>query len=438
MTYLALSNLIAIILSLAAWAYLSWRHWQTAAVWLLALLPLYLWRFSVAGVPTTWFECALYLTFISFLARGCDQTPWRKLGGLSWWLVPLAIWLAAAGVGLLTAFDTRLALGIFKAWVVDPLLYAGLLLAWLAPELPNLASACRMIFGKLSIGGTAVTVLAFGLNELHGLTRLQGIFDSPNVLAMYLVPIMLTSWLWLYHDVSVRRWWWIIGTVVITLGVGLTNSYGAWLATAVAAGVWYMGRSRQRWLVPAAGAGLLIAGLALPWVMVSLGHWTLPSHTSSASAGPTSGQVRLVLWREATLAIRQSPLLGLGLGQWQPWFEHVRRTSIPEERQAAFSIELHYGSLFPHNLWLTTWLNTGVTGLLALLWLTGMAFWRARRTDNSYAAVPLAVLAAIVTHGMVDTPLYKNDLAILFWVMIALAALMGYGSTYYGSSAARE
>ena len=32
----------------------------------------------------------------------------------------------------------------------------------------------------------------------------------------------------------------------------------------------------------------------------------------------------------------------------------------------------------------------------------------------------MAALSAILIHGLVDTPYFKNDLSIIFWVLIAL------------------
>lgn len=128
----------------------------------------------------------------------------------------------------------------------------------------------------------------------------------------------------------------------------------------------------------------------------------------------------MILWRQAVEFIKASPILGLGLGQWQASFN-----TIAEERgwlsikNPGLAIELHYSSLYPHNLWLTTWLSVGILGLVALIWLVIKVF----KSAVGAAAIPAAVLAVQIIHGTLDTPMWKNDLAILWWLAIMFAII---------------
>jgi hypothetical protein len=66
-----------------------------------------------------------------------------------------------------------------------------------------------------------------------------------------------------------------------------------------------------------------------------------------------------------------------------------------------------------------------------LVWQSSwqLANWQlANRTkDESAKFLGLGILGAfvvIVVHGLVDVPYFKNDLACLFWVLIALLSLL--------------
>lgn len=37
------------------------------------------------------------------------------------------------------------------------------------------------------------------------------------------------------------------------------------------------------------------------------------------------------------------------------------------------------------------------------------------------SAAALASMAALLVHGLVDVPYFKNDLAVLFWILISLS-----------------
>ncbi len=78
---------------------------------------------------------------------------------------------------------------------------------------------------------------------------------------------------------------------------------------------------------------------------------------------------------------------------------------------------------------LNFWSEIGLLGLFAFAWLI-FAFFRTtfpslkiREGRVGYESITIAATAAMITllvHGLVDVPYFKNDLAILFWVIYAL------------------
>ncbi len=410
--------------SLVVWGLWAYTRRAWAVFLLLALLPTYLWRGEVFGIPTTWFELALYLAAASYLLHGdveryaLGRVPFRALVG------PL-LWLGAATLALLVAPDTRLALGVFKGWVVDPLLFCYLL--WLAYQrIAEPTRYLRLVVGFLFMGATATSASALVAGFMSGLSRFGAWYDSPNVLAMYLVPSVAAAGLWLYPQArgatltTYQLYLWCAGVLIVLAGVVATGSYGAWLAVVAAVGVgWLYTKPKWQAVARSAAALAVLVGLLLPWVMTAYGRWVFPGHRNQTYS-LTSGQVRLVLWREATRLVTQHPVLGIGLGQWQPVFTSHIQPYLPEARQPGYSIELYYASLFPHNLWLTTWLSLGLLGLAGLL-CTAWYVYRAP-PPTLPTVVAVALFTAILVQGWFDTPVFKNDLAVLFWLPPLLVA----------------
>jgi len=93
--------------------------------------------------------------------------------------------------------------------------------------------------------------------------------------------------------------------------------------------------------------------------------------------------------------------------------------------------------LYPHNLVLNFWSELGLAGLLLFIWIILKYFWlgisslslrgsasdRSNLTTEKYLVIGLiSAMVVIIVHGLVDVPYFKNDLAIMFWL---LAATMG-------------
>ena len=58
--------------------------------------------------------------------------------------------------------------------------------------------------------------------------------------------------------------------------------------------------------------------------------------------------------------------------------------------------------------------------LVMLLWRGWRAFYRAHDFARPLLWGTSAAFVAIVVHGFFDTPYYKNDLAVEFWIVAAL------------------
>lgn len=416
---------VALIVSLGSFFALAIKNRRLALLLLLALLPAYLWRTQVAGIPTTWLELAIYLTVIAHLFR--DQASLKYTLTATKqpvWLIPIALMLTAAIGGVLIATDARVALGILKGWFIDPFLVALLIYHYSRTGLPEIW--WRQCWGALLIGAAATVIISLVGLDFHPWQRLRGWYDSPNVFAMYLTPIWVGSLFWPWHTKLVPRLsqaGWLSALTVVGIGIIFTQSYTALIALGFSLLLaWYLKTSQTKrgvatWVL----VGLSVIGLGLPFAVVARGEWTLPTRWNE-SGNLSSGEVRLILWQHATTYIREQPLLGLGLGQWQNNFlQRARTNHLLSSVKPELALELYYSSLFPHSLWLTTWLSLGLLGLGSLIWLSVLLGRAADRASPKLGATLAGVTAVMLIQGTSDTTLFKNDLSILWWFVLALA-----------------
>src|SRR3990167_797188 len=98
---------------------------------LLLLLPTYLIRFSIAGVPTTVLEILIYIVFVYGLWRayrdGFKKIP-LKIS------LPAGLLIIALIVSTFISPDKRTALGEFKGFFIDPILVGWLIFQYLKKE----------------------------------------------------------------------------------------------------------------------------------------------------------------------------------------------------------------------------------------------------------------------------------------------------------------
>src|SRR5207302_5844362 len=86
----------------------------------------------------------------------------------------------------------------------------------------------------------------------------------------------------------------------------------------------------------------------------------------------------------------------------------------------------HEDLIYPHNLLLNFWSETGILGLLAFIWLavqvvrTALRGLRADPWARMMAIGALGMILSFLSHGLVDAPYFKNDQALAFWALLAI------------------
>jgi O-antigen ligase len=133
-----------------------------------------------------------------------------------------------------------------------------------------------------------------------------------------------------------------------------------------------------------------------------------------------SGRLRINIWQGAWQMVKDSPILGQGLGGYQILAPQYQKPYYGPNGSGLVSVETHP---YPHSLFLTIWLELGLLGLiiffLILFHFFKIGFQKIKKEPILISSLMGAMLVILI-YGLVDTPYFKNDLAILFWVIVAL------------------
>jgi O-antigen ligase len=313
---------------------------------------------------------------------------------------PLAVFLAAALVSLLVSEYPLLSVREMRALILEPILFF-----WLLRCLPG--SSRLALAGFLSsatiVAAVAIAQVGLGVGgtEAEGVRRAQAWYPSPNHLALMLGR----AWPFLFAGAIDALPLLGVPAAIVALALLLTFSTGGWLGGAVAATVVVATLHRRRDLAVRLGA-VLGAGLVLVSGLAIVG--VLPERLNPLRQ--TSG-FRLDLWLSSLDMLRDHPVFGVGLDN----FVYLYQQIYLREGAAAEPNLSH-----PHNWVLHMWLELGLAGLIAFLWLVVTFVRRALDQRGWLAAGALGAMADMLVHGFIDNSYFLIDLAFLFWLLLAV------------------
>ncbi len=393
------------------------------------MFPLYLVRFSVLGIPFTVMEIYTYIVVLVFLINLISKNTSlhfeKPLKSVYLWGILLFIGATIGTAQAPTEFllpsgelqsAQQVSLGVLKGWVLAPLLYFGVLTQVIQDrnKLQHFISSVLYAGGVVSLAALLWTLTGQGWTW-DG--RLAGFFESANYLSLFLLPLLLLG----IHRLFERKKWGQLTAIFSSLSLALmlitlvlTQSYAAIVGLFGAMGLYsfvYLLRDpRHR---KKAGWGLL--GLMLVFVLAVATQWKTEKFQQFIDfENRSSTTVRLEIYRVSGHLIAQHPIVGIGPGLFQSYYQN----QAPEVLERA---PLEWNMPHPHNIFLAFWLNAGLLGIIALLGL----LIRAHRRFTW----PLLALWGLLIHGLFDTPFWKNDLAMIFWVVMGVVILEQLFST---------
>lgn len=410
-----MSYLIPLSIFLILFAVITWRDFEWGLFILMMLLPAYVVRFDIGPLPSTALEAMIVIVVAVWLIkRGAAINVKRLTRSTFFW--PGILLLVAAGLSIIWAADTKDALGIYKAYFVEPFLLYLILIDTLKTK-----EQWKKIFIALGLSTLALAVMAVIQRAtgwwsptwewtLPDSRRVTGPFTSPNSLGLFVGPItaLYVGWIFIKEgdthgnetqgNASLRHFKWAV-IIAGALAIILAVSKGAMIALLAAVLLIIYKAWSKKWT-----AGFLVIGILAILLIPASRNAVIDIATFQTA----SGQSRLALYEGSWQLLKENPFQGVGLASFAQSFENVRAEGFTEKL------------IYPHNIFLNFWSETGLLGLMAVLWIIAIIVGIIKkRQEYGWPWFYIAALTVMLVHGLVDVPYFKNDLAILTWVILA-------------------
>jgi O-antigen ligase len=280
------------------------------------------------------------------------------------------------------------------------------------------------------------------------------VFGYPNALGLYLGPLVLLFLGCAAALAAEKKWSKILKDYKIaTLFAAAAFSIAA-IVFAKSAGAFF-----------AVAAGLVVFGLlagkkprlatVLLIIIAAAGIFSVPKAREAVLKEiilkDFSGQVRRQQWSETWAMLQDGRLFfGAGLANYQKAFApyhaggfYYNRDNDPEFMRKIVvwgptywkkvwqPVEIY---MYPHNIFLNFWSELGLLGLLLFVLIIVKFFILGGKlitdhgsqiTDRFFIAGLIGAMVVVVIHGLVDVPYFKNDLAVMFWLFLAMMGAAG-------------
>ncbi len=463
----------SIIIFLILFLFFSVRRPLWAGIFILSTLPSYLVRFYFFAIPATLLEGMIWcfvigslwknqvgLKFFNIASRRALILQKRNL----FFIIFVIFFLFAGLISAFQAPEFHAALGIFKAYIVESILFVLLFLLLLknngnvSSRLPN-ARVLQILLYTLGITTFIISLYAlfqkitgFGIPnafwQASETRRVTSVFEYPNALGLYLGPLVV-----LYFGIFVNQ----IKTVILRHKVSkdlMTEKsarFAHWILryaqddkkTAFLSFLVFVFAFLAIFFAKSEGAifGILTGMMIIiffsfptikqkKWFLFlgTLGVATLffvpitrEYLIQKVSLNDFSGNIRREMWNETFAFLKTEPFFGAGLSGYQDRIMPFHTNTQDEV------------FLYPHNFFLNFYVEMGILGLVSVIGLLSLFFIRVTRrifsndlqqctVEHSKKMEPLsfvnifffAMMVEILVHGMVDAPFFKNDLSIIF------------------------
>lgn len=402
----------------------------------LLVAPLYAVRFNLLGFPTN--VLMLWVFFVLLVGVGWIVTT-KRIGRFVQWLgqelrtsqgVLVGLFLLSGVISLFVGGLSQDKLGQFLVLFLQPITLFILIRFWV------FSTGWKLEFGNSLASAALLFVAVCGLYAIVQYTTLLGVppawwgnsvepkralafFLHPNFYALFvtpllafLVPVLSAQYLVLKgatpdgdrafprlstKHLALSTALWVLGAV----GLLLSLSRGGWLGLAAAAGVFLL-VAANRTLLKAVLAIVIVIVIVVSAVPNFRYRILLPFH------GEKSSVARFSLWYTGWKMVEDAPVLGKGLlGFSNNWDAYNTDKNLQ-----------HYPA--PHNIFLNFWIDTGLLGVLSFMGLLALVLWRGVKAKRGYQLALALAGVAILVHGLVDIPYLKNDLALVFWILLTL------------------
>lgn len=376
--------------------YLAQRSLVWAIAFIVAFLPFYLIRFKIEFLPMTLLELMILILIIVWLIKGED----KKLGNFKY---PIIAWLIVSTISVFVSPDLKTALGIWKAYFIEPILFFIVFINVIKTK-----KDFNLIFKALGFSALYISLFAIwqkitgqgvesliSFNSGEKILRVTSIFEYPNAVGLFLAPLIL-----IFVCQKNKLSYWLLSLLAL-MAIVFAKSEGAIFG--ILAGLIFLGLGLKFW------REFTLVGIIISIILIFFTPSLKNYFWQKATLSDFSGQIRKEMWQETLEMLKQKPILGAGLSGYQKAVAPYHKKSY---------IEIY---LYPHNIFLNFWSELGLAGLIVFLWIIIKFFRTGLKNKNDIINISLnAAIVVLLFHGLVDAPYFKNDLSVLFWLLIGL------------------
>jgi len=360
------------------------------------LLPSYLIKINIFGIPTNFLEILISICLVWWVF----EKRYRNTD-FKYKKIKIAVFLIIFGLFISTFVNEnyKIGLGIIKGWFVFPIL----LIFISRSVIQNRENIFKAFYGSAFFVGS-VGLAYFFLDYLTYDGRLKAFFNSPNYLAMYLAPAFIFGCYFFRQNRKVYG----ISLMVIVLSLYLTFSYTAWLAMISAIFAIEIIKNKKHFFQSKAFVLIIFSIIFLFLIQLNNRKINDLSHFYERSSIAS----RVMIWKASEKILKDNWLWGIGPGNFQNKYL---------EYQKFFPSYLEWAVPHPHNIFLAFWLVGGILSFIGFFSLIFFWFREIFKIKNSQLKFAVfGMMLYILIHGFFDTTYFKNDLAVIFWMLFLI------------------
>jgi O-antigen ligase len=426
--------------------FLVWHNFRLAVILFIIFLPAYLIRVEIGPLPSTALELSFGAIFLVWLIK-YSRHDFRNILVTSQkhkiLFIAFDLFFIASVASIFISDMPILSFGQWRAYFLEPMILFLILIGRsLSPSCQDGVGGVAEVKAMDLIWALALSTLSISTYSIiqkftgwgivtaewtiESTRRMTAFYSSPNAVGLYLapvlmlfIPLLLRGGQWGVaevrtfqlslathpaHPLGKRRMTDLLLATALTLSllaIFFTKSQGAWIGLSVGALAFLFFIGYKKIAVAAAVLSVIFSLL-------------MPSMRQAVLFQDQAGQNRLRLWKYTWEFLDKSPknfILGTGVRQF---FRKIQKPYYDKKVMERL--------IYPHNIFLNFWTEIGLLGMLAVITILGHAFYlsyKIIKSDKLSGAGLFGALIALVAHGLVDVPYFKNDLAFLFWIIIA-------------------
>jgi len=417
-----------LVIFFTIFTFIAYRNLVNATAILLALLPCYLIRFSVFGLPSTVLEGMILIIVLMWFSRfGFKKAYKRYKKEIQYKPFPyqaqIILIVISATISIFIAPDIWKATGLWRAYFIEPIL-----LFLIFVQIVGTRKDLQKILYGLGVSALSISIFAI-YQKITGdfipvemwrseeARRVTSFYTSPNAVGLFLAPIIMIYFGWLFSGIKNkhRRLQYILWKMsVLTLSITaiiFTVSEGTW-AGLCAAMIFFASFFiyKQYRIKTGYIKTFFILTILLIAIFSTTNHSLIKGVVNNIIQTP-SAQNRLTLWSESWDYLTKDTknfILGGGIFGFP---------EIQEDFRDPLKME---PLIYPHNIFLNIWMELGLLGLLSFVWIIILFFKKIKYNDAFILGIASAMITIII-HGLIDVPYFKNDLSIIFWIILGLS-----------------